>query len=71
MIFLPSSNDGHDRKLQDIAEQCSKLGDRNVLWRLLEQGVDKNSVSAIKEDFQNAVLQFQVPYFLQILTLSY
>ena len=60
-IFLPSSLDKHHRKLHDIAQQCNELGRRNVFWRFLQQGVDQNRLSGIKQDLQNAVAEFQVP----------
>ena len=63
-IFMPSSVDDFYSKLRDIAQKCSELSRRNVLWRFFQQGGDKNSLSAIKQDLQNAVLQFQVPSFL-------
>ena len=50
----------HHRKLHDIAQQCNELGRRNVLWRFFQQGVDQNSLSGIKQDLQNAVVEFQV-----------
>ena len=59
-FFLPSSLDNHDRKLRNIAQQCNDLGRRNVFWRFLQQGVDQNSLSGMKQDLQNAVVEFQV-----------
>ena len=61
IIFLPSSLDFCHRKLHDIAQQCNELGRRNVFWRFLQQGVDQNSLSSMKQDLQNAVVEFQVP----------
>jgi hypothetical protein len=62
--FLPSSHDKHHRKLQDIAQQCNEFCRRNVFWRFFQRGVDQNSLSGIKQDLQNAVAEFQVPYFI-------
>ena len=61
IIFLPSSLDKHRRKMHDIAQQCNELGRRNVFWRFFQQGVDQNSLSGMKQDLQNAVVEFQVP----------
>ena len=60
-----------DSKLENIAKQCDELSRRNVLWRFLQQGVDRNNLSSIKQDLQNAIQQFQVPYLFQILTSLY
>ena len=62
-IFLPSSVDDLNSKLHDVALTCSELSRRNVLWRFFQQGGDQKDLSAMKQDLQNAVLQFQVPYF--------
>ena len=59
--LLPSSLDKHHRKLHDIAQQCNELGHRNVFWQFLQQGVDQNSLSGMKLDLQNVVVEFQVP----------
>ena len=60
IISLPSSLDKHHRKLHDIAQQCNELSRRNVFWRFLQQGVDQNGLSGMKQDLQNAVVEFQV-----------
>src|SRR5271155_486950 len=60
LTFLPSSVDNHHSKLHDITQQCDELSYCNIFWRLLQQGVDKNGLSAIKENLQNAIQQFQV-----------
>ena len=70
-IFSSSSLDKHHRKLYDIAQQCNELSRRNVFWRFFQQGVEQNSLLAIKQDLQNAVVQFQVHYFIKTLMVLY